>query len=101
MPLSAAVRAELEAAVGADQLISEPEQLRTYNCDGLTGWRAMPELVVLAGSTAEVQRIVARELPVVPLWYESVVAARSTRLEGYELSPYAAFVGLTAAEKTR
>ena len=58
MPLSAAVRAELEAAVGADHLISEPEQLRTYNCDGLTGWRAMPELVVLAGSTADVQEIV-------------------------------------------
>jgi len=48
---------------------------------------------------AEVQRIVARELPVVPLWYESVVAARSTRLAGYELSPYAAFVGLADAEK--
>ena len=49
---------------------------------------------------AEVQRIIARELPIVPLWYESVVAARSQRLEGYELSPYAAFVGLAAAEKT-
>ena len=58
MPLSAAVLAEFEAVVGADHLISEPEQLRTYNCDGLTGWRAMPELVVLAGSTADVQRIV-------------------------------------------
>jgi glycolate oxidase len=58
MPLSAAVLAEFEAAVGADHLISEPEQLRTYNCDGLTGWRSMPELVVLAGSTADVQKIV-------------------------------------------
>lgn len=48
---------------------------------------------------SEVQRIVARELPVVPLWYESVVAARNRRLEGYELSPYAAFVGLARAEK--
>ena len=58
MPISAAALAEFEAAVGADHLISEPEQLRTYNCDGLTGWRAMPELVVLAGSTADVQEIV-------------------------------------------
>ena len=43
MPLSPALRAELEAVVGVGHLISEPEQLRTYNCDGLTGWRAMPE----------------------------------------------------------
>ena len=45
-------------------MITEPEQLRVYDCDGLTGWRAMPELVVLPGSTAEVQgvvRICARE----------------------------------------
>lgn len=48
---------------------------------------------------AEAQRIVARDLPIVPLWYESVVAARSTRLEGYELSPYASFVGLARARK--
>ena len=64
MPLSAAVCAELEAVVGAAHVISEPEQLRTYDCDGLTGWRAMPELVVLAGSTSDVQgvvRICARE----------------------------------------
>ncbi len=45
-------------------LITEPEQLRVYDCDGLTGWRATPELVVLPGTTAEVQgvvRICARE----------------------------------------
>ncbi|MSO95183.1 MAG: FAD-binding protein [Thermoleophilia bacterium] len=64
MPLSAAAVAELGAIVGSDHLITEPEQLRVYDCDGLTGWRAMPELVVLAGSTAEVQgvvRVCARE----------------------------------------
>ena len=59
MPLSPAVVAELAAVVGPDHMITEPEQLRVYDCDGLTGWRAMPELVVLAGSTAEVQGIVA------------------------------------------
>ena len=64
MSLSAAVRAEIRAVVGDRQVITEPEQLRVYNCDGLTGWRAMPELVALPGSTAEVQgvvRICARE----------------------------------------
>src|SRR6188768_2327700 len=64
MSLSAAVLAEISAVVGDRQVIKEPEQLRVYNCDGLTGWRAMPELVCLPGSTAEVQgvvRICARE----------------------------------------
>ena len=64
MPLSPAVRAEIGAVVGAAHVITEPEQLRVYDCDGLTGWRATPELVVLPGSTAEVQgivRICARE----------------------------------------
>jgi glycolate oxidase len=64
MPLSPAVRADVSAAVGASYVVSEPEQLRTYDCDGLTGWRAQPELVVLPGSTEEVQavvRICARE----------------------------------------
>src|SRR6188508_203562 len=64
MSLSAAVLAEIRAVVGDRQAITEPEQLRVYNCDGLTGWRAMPELVALPGSTAEVRslvRICARE----------------------------------------
>ena len=68
MSLSAAVLAEIRAVVGDRQTITEPEQLRVYDCDGLTGWRAMPALVALPGSTAEVQgvvRICAREgLPV-------------------------------------
>ena len=58
MPLSPAARAEISAIVGARHVISEPEQLRVYDCDGLTGWRATPELVVLPGSTAEVQGVV-------------------------------------------
>jgi glycolate oxidase len=64
MPLSPAVRADVRAAVGAPYVITEPEQLRVYDCDGLTGWRSQPELVVLPGSTEEVQavvRICARE----------------------------------------
>ena len=53
--LSAAFAAELREALGAAHVITEPEQLRVYECDGLTGHRAVPELVVLPGSTEEVQ----------------------------------------------
>src|SRR4051794_18749592 len=50
--------AALERALRPDQLIREPEQLRTYECDGLTGHRVVPALVVLAESTADVQAAV-------------------------------------------
>jgi glycolate oxidase len=40
--------------VGGDGVISEPTQLRTYDCDGLTGHRLTPWIVVLPRSTAEV-----------------------------------------------
>src|SRR6478735_2595921 len=55
---------ELEDSLGAGFVITEPEQLATYDCDGLTGWRAQPACVVLPGSSAEVQavlRLCARE----------------------------------------
>jgi glycolate oxidase len=39
-------------------VIEEPEQLRTYECDGLTGHRVMPSLVVLPESTEQVQAVV-------------------------------------------
>ena len=47
----------------------------------------------------QVQAIVMRDLPVVPLWYETVVAARSERVEGYTLSPFASYAGLATARK--
>jgi glycolate dehydrogenase FAD-linked subunit len=50
--------AELRHALGRDHVITEPEQLRVYECDGLTGHRAVPEVVVLPGSTEEVQAVV-------------------------------------------
>jgi glycolate oxidase len=40
------------------EVIAEPEQLRTYECDGLTSHRVVPSLVALPGSTAEVQELV-------------------------------------------
>src|SRR5689334_5014356 len=50
--------AELERAVGAAAVVSEPAQVRTYECDGLTGHRATPQAVVLPRTTAEVQAAV-------------------------------------------
>ena len=59
-----AVRQEIAGLVGEGGLISEPAQLRTYECDGLTGYRVTPALVVLPASTEEVAavvRVCARE----------------------------------------
>jgi glycolate oxidase len=56
--LTTAFVAELQRTLGPKHVITEPEQLRVYECDGLTGHRAVPELVVLPGSTAEVQAVV-------------------------------------------
>ena len=61
--------AELEQAVGAGAVVSEPAQMRTYECDGLTGHRAVPQAVVLPRTTAQVQAAVrvcaARQIPFV------------------------------------
>ncbi len=58
MGLPASLVPELQAALGAEHVVTEPEQLRVYECDGLTGHRAIPELVVLPGSTEDVQVVV-------------------------------------------
>ena len=51
-------RAAVAHAFPAGALVTEPEQLRTYECDALTGHRAVPDLVVIPGSAAEVQEVV-------------------------------------------
>ncbi len=48
----------LRRTLGDEHVITEPEQLRVYECDGLTGHRAVPELVALPGTTEEVQVVV-------------------------------------------
>src|SRR6267142_47190 len=48
----------VERFAAAADVIREPEQLRTYECDGLTGRRVVPALVALPGSAAEVQAVV-------------------------------------------
>ena len=44
--------------VGDGGLITKPEQLRTYECDGLTNFRVVPSAVVLPSSTEQVQEVV-------------------------------------------
>jgi glycolate oxidase len=57
--LSAAILAELRAAVGAEGLIAERNQLQTYECDGLVALRSLPAAVVLPRSTAQLQSVIA------------------------------------------
>jgi glycolate oxidase len=47
-----------ELALGADSVLSEPSELGTYECDGLTGYRVAPALVVLPRTTRDVQAAV-------------------------------------------
>src|SRR6059036_1212651 len=49
---------ELRAIVGKRGFISSPEELHTYECDGLTYFRVMPRAVLLPNSTEQVQAIV-------------------------------------------
>jgi glycolate oxidase len=56
--LTASQIAGLRAAVGADGLITGQSQLQTYECDGLTNFRVMPEAVVLPRSAEQVQAVV-------------------------------------------
>src|SRR5205809_4080009 len=52
-------RSGVDSVLGAGGVISEPEQLRTYECDALTGLRAMPELVLLPETAVQVQQLVS------------------------------------------
>jgi glycolate oxidase len=49
---------ELGAIVDGRGLISSPEELHTYECDGLTNFRVMPRAVLLPTSAEQVQAIV-------------------------------------------
>jgi peptide/nickel transport system substrate-binding protein len=49
---------------------------------------------------AQVQQIVARDLPVIALWHEDNVVLSNVDVQGYEIVPNAHFAGLTAATKS-
>ena len=54
----AQIRDEMLELLGPDGVISAGSQLRTYECDGLTGYRVRPALVVLPTTTDEVAAVV-------------------------------------------
>ncbi|HUY61209.1 MAG TPA: FAD-linked oxidase C-terminal domain-containing protein [Candidatus Dormibacteraeota bacterium] len=60
----------LREIVGPEWVLNGTDARRTYECDGLTGWRAVPLAVVLPASTEEVVAVVrlchAHRLPFVP-----------------------------------
>ena len=45
-------------ACGADDVITDPAELRTYECDGLTSHRSVPGLVVLPETAEQVAAVV-------------------------------------------
>src|SRR5690242_5208491 len=56
--MDATIFNEFRAIVGERGLISSLEELKTYECDGLTNFRVLPQAVLLPRSTEQVQRIV-------------------------------------------
>jgi glycolate oxidase len=53
-----ALAGRMTAICGAQHVIIDPLELRTYECDGLTSHRATPALVVLPGTAEEVAAVV-------------------------------------------
>jgi glycolate oxidase len=56
--VDAAFAAMMTEICGADNVITDPQQLRTYECDGLTAHRSVPGLVVLPQEADQVAAIV-------------------------------------------
>jgi peptide/nickel transport system substrate-binding protein len=50
---------------------------------------------------AQVQRIVATDLPIIPLWHEDNVVLSNVAVQNYTIVPNARFVGLIGASKSR
>ncbi|WP_316744823.1 FAD-linked oxidase C-terminal domain-containing protein [Streptomyces sp. MK7] len=53
-PKALRLAARLRARIGADKVLTDPAQLRTYECDGLTNFRVRPAVVVLAAHRDDV-----------------------------------------------
>lgn len=64
-----ALAEQLRPVLGEDAVITDHQRLRTYECDGLTHYKVIPALVVLAESTEHVATVVracaARGIPFV------------------------------------
>jgi glycolate oxidase len=59
----------LRGCLPADAVLADPEELRPYECDGLSAYRSMPAIVVLPRTVEEVQAVMrvchVRRVPVV------------------------------------
>ncbi|MFR9779139.1 FAD-linked oxidase C-terminal domain-containing protein [Micromonospora sp. MS34] len=53
-----ALAAALRAAIGAERVISDRQQLRTYECDGLAQYKVVPALVALPDDAAQCAAVV-------------------------------------------
>ena len=64
------IAARLRRVVGTQNCITDPTDLRTYEADGLTGYRVRPAIVVLPESTEQVAECIriarVANMPVVP-----------------------------------
>ena len=54
MSIDGVVRRAFEAALAPADVISDPVRCRSYECDGLTGYRVVPQLVLLPRDAAQV-----------------------------------------------
>jgi peptide/nickel transport system substrate-binding protein len=50
---------------------------------------------------ADIQRIIADDLPIIPLWHEDNVVLSNVDVQGYTIVPNARLVGLTQVSKSR
>jgi glycolate oxidase len=55
----ASLAAELRAAVGADNVLTAREACVAFECDGLSAYRHVPDVVVLPANAAEVQAVMS------------------------------------------
>ncbi|SCL31294.1 glycolate oxidase [Micromonospora rhizosphaerae] len=53
-----ALAATLRAAIGADRVISDRQELRTYECDGLAQYKVVPALVALPADATQCAAVV-------------------------------------------
>jgi glycolate oxidase len=51
------ILAELREFLGADGMVSRPTELKVYECDGWTGAKSAPDLLLLPRSTAQVSAV--------------------------------------------
>ncbi|MFB3817715.1 MAG: FAD-binding oxidoreductase [Candidatus Methylomirabilales bacterium] len=86
MGASARALKELQAIVGPEYVIADPTELKVYETDGLTIYKATPEVVVLPLTTEEVAAVVRlcrrERLPFVPRGAGTGLSGGALAVEG-------------------